>query len=435
MSEVPTQGVFDFVSPGEDIVLHRGDGVVDGAVGRVELWVSTGRIFGPRWRLEAGSRDVKLDSSILSIEHPHLGEVEVSIAVRGTRSGTEGPIALGSVGSSHLGGAAQLDRVIVHWMNLPMILPSSGLRVGDTSWSGRWDFEAAGWSFRLDSRSDLSEVLRIAHDQEQGFVMTHVGEIRRSDGEPFEAADVTEAIFAWQLTLSFALGRWVAPAIPVGLSQTGERVWEEWAPWRCDTIHGHDAWWDTHTADDLKLYATRFVEALLDSSEGPIVRHLAMHIIAANHGSTTAEGQVMLAIAGLEYLAWVDLVLNGGVSEERFSRKGAAWRIRKMLRGAQIPLQVPAELVGLYELAQQENLDGPAAVVHARHLIVHPKDPTKPYAIEGLVWQAAQLLMEYGELLLLQRLEYSGRFMRRYPPNRWAHSSEPVPWAANAPRD
>jgi len=214
MSEVPTQGVFEFVTPGEDIILHRGEGVVDGAAGQVQIWVATGRIFGPRWRLEAGSRDVRLDSSTLSIEYPPLGEIDVSIAVRGTRSGTEGPVAQGSIGSSHLGGAAKLDRVVVHWMNLPVILPSSGLRVGDTSWSGRWHFEAAGWSFKLDSRPDLSEVLRTAHDQEQGFVMTHVGEIRRSDGQPFEATDVTEAIFAWQLTLSFALGRWVAPAIP-----------------------------------------------------------------------------------------------------------------------------------------------------------------------------------------------------------------------------
>lgn len=227
MSAIPTQGVFDFVSPGEDIVLHRGEGVVDGASGRVQLWVSTGRIFGPRWRLESGSRDVNLDSSTLSIEHPHLGEVAVSIAARGTKSGTEGPSAFGSIGSSGLGGADQLERVVVHWMNLPMILPSSRLTLGNTSWSGRWHFEAAGWSFKLDSRSDLNEVLRVALEQEQGYVMTHVGEIRRTDGESFEAADVKEAIFAWQVTLSFALGRWVAPAIPVGFSQTGERVWEE----------------------------------------------------------------------------------------------------------------------------------------------------------------------------------------------------------------
>ena len=146
----------------------------------------------------------------------------------------------------------------------------------------------------------------------------------------------------------------------------------------------------------------------MDSSEGLMVRHLAMHIIAANHGSTTSEGQVMLALAGLEYLAWVELVLNGDVSEETFSRKGAAWRIRRMLRAAQIPLSVPAGLVGLQEIAQRERLDGPASVVHVRHLIVHPKDPRKPYAIEGLIWQAAQLLMENGELLLLRRLEYRG---------------------------
>jgi hypothetical protein len=165
MSEVPTQGVFGFVAPGEDIVLHRGEGVVDGTAGQVQIWIATGRIFGPRWRLEASSRDVRLDSSILSIEYPPLGKIDVSIAVRGTRSGTEGPVAQGSIRSSHLGGAAELDRVVVHWMNLPMVRPSSGLRVADTSWSGRWQFEAAGWSFKLDSRPDLSEVLKTAHDQ------------------------------------------------------------------------------------------------------------------------------------------------------------------------------------------------------------------------------------------------------------------------------
>lgn len=60
--------------------------------------------------------------------------------------------------------------------------------------------------------------------------------------------------------------------------------------------------------------------------------------------------------------------------------------------------------------------------------MVHPKDPAQPYRIEGLVWQTLQLLLEYAELLFLFRLGYEGRFMRRYPPHRWANASEPVPW-------
>lgn len=104
-----------------------------------------------------------------------------------------------------------------------MILASSGLSLGARSWRGRWHFEANGWSFKLDSRPDLSKVMSDAHDREQEYVMTHVGEIRRADGQLFGADDVAEVIFAWQLAFSFALGRWVAPAVPVGFSRTGQR--------------------------------------------------------------------------------------------------------------------------------------------------------------------------------------------------------------------
>ncbi|MGQ0848032.1 MAG: hypothetical protein ACT4OP_02725 [Actinomycetota bacterium] len=430
MGDPPNSGIFDFVPPGEEIVVFDGEGVIDGEhIGRVIVSVLTGHVFGLRWRMQAPSSMMDLDASTLSIHHPHLGEVCTRIDVRASNTDMQGSTCWGSFRTSHLGASQELDRVITHWINLPVFLPSSNLALGDSWWSGRWQFEASGWSFTLDSRPDLGEVLRAAHDREYQFVMTHVGEIRRSNGESFSPGDVKEVLFAVQLAFSFALGRWVAPAVPVGVSRSGERVWEEWAPWRCDTLHGHEAWWDTHTADDLKQFAAGFVDSYLDPLESPIVRHLAMHIIAANHGSTTAEGQVMLAIAGLEYWAWVNLVLSHRVPAKKFSNKGAAWRIRKVLREAGVPLEVPTGLDGLRQLAQQENLDGPAAVVHVPNLIVHPKDAKAPYVIDGLVWQAAQLLMEHGELVLLQRIGYRGRFMRRYPPNSWAHSSESVPWA------
>ena len=196
-------------------------------------------------------------------------------------------------------------------------------------------------------------------------------------------------------------------------------------------MRGYESWWDTHTSDDLAQFFDAYIEAYLDPDQQPIVRHVAMHVITANHSGTTAEGKVMLAQAGLEYLAWVTLVLTGRMSGKAYRAMTAAERLRLLLDEARIRLNVPAGLDGLFELADQEGLDGPDATAWVRNRLVHPKDAGEPYRIDGLVWQTAQLLLEYGELLLLHRLGYRGRFMRRYPPNRWAHSSELVPWAAS----
>jgi len=118
------------------------------------------------------------------------------------------------------------------------------------------------------------------------------------------------------------------------------------------------------------------------------------------------------------------------MTRKEYKAMTAAERLRLLLVEAGIPPEVPPELDGLFELAERDGLDGPKAASWVRNRLVHPKDAGEPYRIEGLVWQTAQLLLEYGELLLLHRLGYKGRFVRRYPPHRWAHSSELVPWAA-----
>lgn len=171
----------------------------------------------------------------------------------------------------------------------------------------------------------------MADELDEQFVFTHVSELRRVDSEEFDSKSAARIIFAWQLAMSFALGRWVAPALPVGFNQEGERIWEQWAPWRCDSFRGYESWWDTHTADDLAHFVGAFIEAYLDPREHPIVRHVAMHVITANHSRTTAEGKVMLAQAGLEYLAWVTLVLTGPMSKKNFRALGTVERLRPLL--------------------------------------------------------------------------------------------------------
>jgi hypothetical protein len=425
MGAVPLQGLYGFADPGEDIELYRGEGTLDGEpAGGVRIWMPMSRGLKLRWQTTNPEQSVELGRSALSIDHPQLGSVVVPVDVNHSDGWGVGP-------GTELGVGGRLARVVAHWINLPLVLPSSPLTTGDRSWAGRWEVESCGWRLTLDSRPDHSELLRTANELDEQYLMTHVAELRRSDHQEFDATAASNVLFGWQLAMSFALGRWVAPALPVGFDGQERRVWEQWAPWRCDTMRGYESWWDTHTADDLGQFVDAYLKAYLNVDQHEVVRWVAMHVITANHSGTTAEGKVMLAQAGLEYLAWVTLVLSGRVTRKAYKAMTAAERLRLLLVEARIPPEVPRELDALNELARRDYLDGPDAAAWVRNRLVHPKDAGEPYRIGGLVWQTAQLLLQYGELLLLHRLGYSGRFMRRYPPHRWAHSSEPVPWAAD----
>jgi hypothetical protein len=410
-------------APGAELALYRGSAALGGTdLGEVRVWLAMRRSLRVKWRAASPPAGlVELGRSELVIDHPQLGAVSVPVDVLSSD-------ASGTVPGSGLGGPDGIEYVRIQWVNLPSIHRSEAVEDERGSWLGRWRVESCGWHLTIDERRDLAEAKTLADELDEQYLVTHVGDLRRADGAPFDAATATDVLFAWQLAMSFALGRWVAPAVPVGFDACG-RVWEQWAPWRCDVLRGSPSWWDTHTADDLADFVRAFLRAFLDPGRRDEVRLTAMHAISANHSGTTAEAKVMLAQAGLEYLGWVRLVLSGRTPRDRYKAMSAAERLRILIADAGIPVDVPDGLPGLVDLAASKGLDGPSAAAWVRNRLVHPKDPGEPYRIEGLVWQAAELLLEYSELLLLQGLGYQGRFLRRYPPYRWAHDSQLVPWA------
>lgn len=422
MTVAPLEPVYNWVAPGEPLKVHCGDGrLSDEDLGPVKVWAPMNRDVALRWRATTPGH-FPIGSSTLSTAHVVYGNVGIPVEA----SHSEGR---GQVSATELGTGDPISRVVTQWINLPLILPGAVLERGDVSWVGRWMIEVDLWRLTIDSRSDLSETLRRMGDDDEQFAVTHVGELRAIDGSSFDAAIASHVLYGWQLAMSFALGRWVAPALPVGLDTSGRRVWEQWAPWRCDEMRGYQSWWDTHTGDDLGSFVGGYLKAFLSPAEHPVVRHVAHHVIAANHSGTTGEAKIMLAQAGLEYLAWVNLVLSGRMSKRKYRDLHAADALRLLLTDARIPADVPPGLEAVIELAGRETLDGPGAVAWVRNRLVHPKEPDEPYRIEDLVWQASQLCLEYAELLLLHRVGYDGRFQRRYPPRRWAHDNEPVPWA------
>ncbi len=122
-----------------------------------------------------------------------------------------------------------LDRVVVHWLNLPRLASPHWIESDGTQWSGRWEADVSGWKLTLDRRKDHRDVWHAIRD-DQSAAMTHVMEIRRADGQPFAVADVEPIHNALQFGMSFALGRWVPPALPVGFDTRGQRAWGHWLP-------------------------------------------------------------------------------------------------------------------------------------------------------------------------------------------------------------
>jgi hypothetical protein len=136
----------------------------------------------------------------------------------------------------------------------------------------------------------------------------------------------------------------------------------------------------------------------------------------------------MLVHAALEYLAWVTYVLNGKCSRKKYREAPAEDRLRDLLKDAGIDPAIPSGLQALQRFAQEERLaDGPAALTRLRNRLVHPKYAGEPYHIEGLVTEAWRLSTEYGELLLLGRIGYRGKYLPRTNMGQWVDSI-PVPW-------
>jgi hypothetical protein len=397
-----------------------------------------------RWSATATEGWVNATYVNLTIEPPDARPTTVPAHHNWTQRDSEHVRASGEIMNADVGNPDVLcDRVIVHFTNLPRTSPAEYLVDDGHYWAGRWTCSGAGWQLVLDVRQDHSKVWNALRDS-LVFVVTHVGELRRVDGSSFRATEAADALTAFQTGFSFALARWVAPVAPVGFDAADNRVWEQWASWRCSPVFGYFPWWDTADGEGLKAFMGLFIDAWFDPDRLDVTRHVARHLIVAHHRGTTIEAKIILVHAALEYLSWVTYVLgplqrSKSLHMEKDPITGAAaatWHLEELLDDAKIDSRIPDTLVAMQQQAQQmqkENQltyvpEGPEVLTWLRNRLVHPKDAGEPYRIEDLATEAWRLVTEYGELLLLHRIGYKGKYLPRTDTRRWVNSV-PVPWA------
>ena len=363
------------------------------------------------------------------------GDAELRGHVRGIEGGWSNGATFGS-------DSVPLDRVIAHWFNLPDwrgpgYLKETAQDGEHRHWLGRWVMEAEGWKITLDMRPDHSVVWTDLHKSDV-LVMTHVMEIRRSDGMAFTAQDAEPVLAAMHAGISFALGRWVAPLLPVGLDNGDAVVWEEWKPSFCDP--GRDpgvGWWYERDHAALSDFLKLLIAAFLD----PIRRErLWMQMVLAISAASTPgfiEARIMMGFSGIEHVMWQNLVLSGLRTESDYKREEAASLLRDVLKPASIPAGIDGNLqpvmtsLAAAKKADGLNLDGAGAVAWTRNQLVHPKaGKQQVYKCPGLLVEAWLLLRHYLVLLILHSLDYQGPYRDLRALQGTASTTVPVPWAA-----
>jgi len=337
--------------------------------------------------------------------------------------------------TSNADDKTELASVVSHWVNLPHLPHGSRLchEHDDGSWvewGGRWMLTLGDWDVTVDERRDLGETLRTA-TRERLYAISHVMRVRRSDGRTFHAGDARTLLSGLQVALSFALGRWTAPVLPVGLDESGALAWSEWAPLNIDSpAKAHGRWWVEHRPDDLKDYLSCFINNWLDPERQHSLGFLAISAIAAGE-SGFVEQRVMTALAALEHLSWLAEVRSGTQSETEWRRRKPAWRIRHLVTGACASPEVdsaPQPILASFARTVAHG-DGPAALVELRDSITHPKEADERYRVPGLLAEASRLATRYLELALLRWLDYAGHMADRTITTGWAGESRAVPWA------
>ncbi|MGW7569098.1 hypothetical protein ACWGJV_22825 [Streptomyces tendae] len=436
-AETPLSPVHPFNAPGEPITLY--DGLVAGPAGTEVSGVvqyDCSPKPGISWRLHTEDYDpTSTDRTELS-----LLDLGFELPVSGTDA-----VSGWSKGTSYGDPDAALDRVVAHWFNLPRWHGNAHLAARAIDGmpllvaAGRSVYEADGWRITLDVRPDHKAVFSDVR-QADVYVMTHVMEIRRLSGNTFTAAEVTPVLDALHVGLSFALGRWVAPALPVGQNDQGQTVWGQWGPMLCDPARRlSSGWWYLEDQASLADLLACLLPAFRDPEKGQALRLQMQYAITALADRGFVEQRIMSGAAGLEHVMWQELVLSGHLTEAEYASR--AWpahrKLRTVLADAGVDLAVGLERLpaaAAFAAGQQVSgarlVDGADVVTRVRNRLVHPKETQEPvYGVKGLVTESWLLTRHYLALLVLHSIGYRGSYQDLSRTHRWVGETEPVPWA------
>ncbi len=295
--------------------------------------------------------------------------------------------------------------------NFPSFIGAPVRHNGGSS-AGRLVLDGGPWRFRLD------ELGREENRGTSGFAVTHAGLLTSTTDKLISVTDADEALASLSLWGSVMRGAYTSATSWVGEDITGQVHWTRHADWHLDPRSGRPGILPPglavsareETIPALAKSLTRLIELLDDPDWHDIIRRAILWYATANIGQT--DGDLILAQAGLELLAYATVVLGGQLTAEGFERLRAADQLQLFLKSKDVPVEVPTTLTRLAAYSRgRQAATATQVVTDFRNAIVHP--PTKksrPPAFDDAYTkiEAKTLALFLLERALMATLGYDG---------------------------
>jgi hypothetical protein len=283
--------------------------------------------------------------------------------------------------------------------------------------AGRLELDTEDWQFRLDEAESGNPYERLG--QGQRFAITHVGLLTSKTKTTINLEGAESALISLSTLASILRGAGTAPMTWTGEGRGGEVLWTRHTVWQLDQwgglpgpLSGEASFLmaDPKTIPALNRSLARLLELREDDLWREVLDRAVLWLITANTGKT--PGDVILAQAGLELMAYATVVLGEALPVEAFVKLDASHQIHLMLSLLKIPLAVPPSLKRLCAFAaSNQNASAPAVVTRFRNRITHPpkrgaSEPRDNYW--RTTYEAKILATHLLERCLLATLGYDG---------------------------
>ncbi len=338
-----------------------------------------------------------------------------------------------------LGNGDDLSYVIFHLTNfVDYFAPHAESPNGRTA--SRLILESIEWRVTIDP---ISNKLINALKDNSGYAITHMCRLERIDGSSFTSQDAEEILFGLNYFLSFVVGRWVSPALPIGFNSTGQKAWEKWLHYRTGNYRYVNSWFPESNPTGISTAFTGFMKWWRNEDWKESFMLLIYWYVESNNSGV--EQGILMTQSACELLAWLVLVQDRKViSDEALEKKLSAGDILRLLFSfLQIPIAMPPipetsplfldELKKMLKADFNNLLDCAGCITAIRNRITHPKKKGKSTTILKYSPQerteAYNLSIWYLELCLLRLFEYEGFYNNRLYKEKWNGDYDKVPWA------
>ena len=206
-----------------------------------------------------------------------------------------------------------------------------------------------------------------------GYAFTHVGELKRSDANPFSVEQAKDILESLRVFLSFARGAACCLPVQWGRVASADIVWRQFVSPIVDGWMPRLSWFDEHHGGILAELFEPFRRIHRDSSlREPLVvtLHWYRH---CNTQSSGMEGSLVLGMAALDLLGALIVVdRDGSMTEAGYDKLHGAKKLRKLLGALEIQVDIPERYEALTRFAQRHSYgDSCKALVELRNGFVH----------------------------------------------------------------